>query len=61
MRSFLEFIRTLYIRAAMMAVDLVMRGHKREYKSDSADSLSSPVSHAFVLGRPPGHHAGSRG
>ena len=45
----------------MMAVDLVMRGHKREYKSESADSLSSPVSHAFVLGRPPGHHAGSRG
>lgn len=46
-----------YCGAAMLAVDSLMRG-----SSSSQSYLASEcLSHAFVLGRPPGHHAGSRG
>jgi hypothetical protein len=42
--------------AAMLAVDLLMKCSKNDYNEPS-----SIISHAFILGRPPGHHAGPSG
>ena len=48
-----------YCGAAILAVDYLMGGKSTSQSSRS--SVSECLSHAFVLGRPPGHHAGSRG
>ena len=55
----------------MLAVDQVMGGATRDtiMKQPSSDgvmdtsdpSAETPLSRAFVLGRPPGHHAGPNG
>lgn len=42
----------------MLAVDRLMAA---DDKASSKKPDSSCLSHAFVLGRPPGHHAGSKG
>lgn len=57
-----DCVLTLFLcfSAAIIAVDRVMQDHIHA-KLSSDPTAAVPCNRAFVIGRPPGHHAGSNG